>query len=96
MTFETLRLMAQDYANRHKEPSPLPAVVDTMAYAYQRVCQGEDPWTVLGDFSNARYGMTNVHNISATPVKKKSVLRGLSSLQKLPEDKAILIRRKIR
>lgn len=56
MTFETLRLMAHDYADRHKEPSPLPALIDTMAYAYQRICHGEDAWTALGDFSNAWYG----------------------------------------
>lgn len=56
MTFETLRLMAQDYADRHKEPQSLPATIDTMAYAYQRICQGEDPWTALGDFANAWYG----------------------------------------
>ena len=56
MKFETLRLMAQDYADRHKEPPPLPVTIDTMAYAYQRICQGEDPWTALGDFSNAWYG----------------------------------------
>ena len=56
MKFETLRLMAQDYADRHKEPPPLPATIDTMTYAYQRICQGEDPWTALGDFSNTCYG----------------------------------------
>ena len=56
MKFETLRLMAQDYADRHKEPPSLPAIIDTMASAYQRICQGEDPWTALGDFSNAWYG----------------------------------------
>src|SRR6266702_4639249 len=56
MKFETFRLMAQDYADRHKEPPSLPATIDTMAYAYQRICQGEDPWTALGDFSNAWYG----------------------------------------
>ena len=56
MKLETLRLMAQDYANRHREPSPLPTTIDTIRYAYQRICQGEDPWTALGDFSNAWYG----------------------------------------
>ncbi len=56
MKFETLRMMAQDYADRHKEPSSLPATIDTMASAYQRICRGEDPWTALGDFSNAWYG----------------------------------------
>jgi len=43
MSFEILRQMAQDYADRHKDPSPLPATIDTIAYAYQRICQGEDP-----------------------------------------------------
>jgi hypothetical protein len=56
MKFETLRMMAQDYADRHKEPQSLPVTSDTMTYAYQRICQGEDPWTALGDFSNAWYG----------------------------------------
>ena len=56
MKFETLRLMAQDYADRYREPPPLPATIDTMAYAYERIWQGEDPWTALGDFSNAWYG----------------------------------------
>lgn len=36
MNFETLRLMAQDYADRVKEPSPLPTTIDTMAYAHLR------------------------------------------------------------
>src|SRR6266496_3776411 len=53
MKFETLRLMAQDYADRYKEPQPLPAIIDTMAYAYQRICQGEDPWTAWGAFCAA-------------------------------------------
>ncbi|HET8841312.1 MAG TPA: hypothetical protein VFN35_07575 [Ktedonobacteraceae bacterium] len=56
MQFETLRLMAQDYADRHQEPSSLPTIIDTIARAYQRICQGEDSWTALGDFSNAWYG----------------------------------------
>ncbi len=56
MSFEILRMMAQEYADRHKEPQTLPATIDTLAYAYQRICQGEDPWTALGDFSNAWYG----------------------------------------
>jgi hypothetical protein len=52
---ETLRLMAQDYAEWHREPSPLPAKIDTMAYSYHYICWGEDSWTALGDFSNAWY-----------------------------------------
>jgi hypothetical protein len=50
MSFKILRMMAQEYADRHKEPLPLPATIDTMAYAYQRICQGEDPWSALGIF----------------------------------------------
>jgi hypothetical protein len=56
MTFEMLRIMVQEYANQHKEPAQLPAVIDTISVAYQRICQGEDAWTALGDFSNAWYG----------------------------------------
>jgi hypothetical protein len=53
---ETLRMMAQEYADRQKRPPQLPATIDTICYAYQRICQGEDPWTALGDFSNAWFG----------------------------------------
>ena len=35
MSFEILRMMAQEYADRHKEPPSLPATIETMAYAYQ-------------------------------------------------------------
>jgi len=41
--FEMLKLMAQHYQDQHKEPSPLPTVIHTMEYAYQCICQGEDP-----------------------------------------------------
>jgi hypothetical protein len=27
----------------------------TMAWAYQDICAGEDPWTALGNFKNAWY-----------------------------------------
>ena len=33
-----------------------PAIMQTMAWAYQQICAGEDPWTALGNFSNAWYG----------------------------------------
>ena len=32
-----------------------PAIMQTMAWAYQQICAGEDPWTALGNFSNAWY-----------------------------------------
>ena len=56
MKFETLCMMAQTYADQKNASPTLPATIDTMASAYQRICQGEDPWTALGDFSNAWYG----------------------------------------
>jgi hypothetical protein len=51
MKFETLRMMAQTYADQKKEAPLLPATTDTMTSAYQRICQREDPWTALGDFT---------------------------------------------
>ena len=30
--------------------------IQTMARAYQQICDGEDPWTALGNFTNAWYG----------------------------------------
>jgi hypothetical protein len=29
--------------------------LQTMAWAYQQICTGEDPWTALGNFTNAWY-----------------------------------------
>lgn len=56
MSLEALTSLIRAYDDQHKgQPSP-PAVIDTIAYAYQRICEGEDPWTALGDFSNAWYG----------------------------------------
>jgi hypothetical protein len=33
-----------------------PAIIQTMAWAYTQICAGEDPWTALGNFTNAWYG----------------------------------------
>jgi len=33
----------------------LPATIQTMAWAYRQICAGEDPWTALGNFTNAWY-----------------------------------------
>lgn len=30
--------------------------LQTMAYSYQEICQGEEPWIALGNFMNAWYG----------------------------------------
>ena len=56
LTFETLRAMAQAYDEKTKEPPLLPATVETMRWAYEQICTGEDPWTALGNFTNAWYG----------------------------------------
>jgi len=33
----------------------MPKPIQTMAWAYQQLCAGEDPWTALGNFKNAWY-----------------------------------------
>ncbi len=33
----------------------MPKTIHTIAWAYQQICAGEDPWTALGDFTNAWY-----------------------------------------
>ncbi len=33
----------------------MPKMIHTMARAYQEICAGEDPWTALGNFTNAWY-----------------------------------------
>jgi hypothetical protein len=56
LTFETLQAMAQAYDDKTKEPPLLPATIETMRWAYEQICTGEDPWTALGNFTNAWYG----------------------------------------
>lgn len=33
----------------------MPETIQTMASAYKQICAGEDPWTSLGNFTNAWY-----------------------------------------
>ena len=33
----------------------MPKTIQTMVWAYQQICAGEDPWTALGNFTNAWY-----------------------------------------
>ena len=33
----------------------MPKTIQTMAWAYQQICAGEEPWTALGNFKNAWY-----------------------------------------
>ncbi len=37
-------------------PPILPRIIQTMTWAYDEICAGEDPWTALGNFTNAWYG----------------------------------------
>lgn len=55
-TFEMLQAMAQAYDEKKKEPPILPATIETITWAYEQICTGEDPWTALGNFTNAWYG----------------------------------------
>ncbi len=56
MSFETMKILAQAYRDLKSRPSRLPKKVQTMARAYNDICTGEDPWTALGNFTNAWYG----------------------------------------
>lgn len=56
MAPETFQLMAQAYEESIRDPSILPGTIQTMVRAYHEICAGEDPWTALGNFTNAWYG----------------------------------------
>ncbi len=49
----------------------MPKTIQTMAWAYQQICEGEDPWTALGNFTNAWYGYAK--DIRATLVSEPLV-----------------------
>src|SRR5260370_5293548 len=55
MTLSMFEIMARAYQNKEQEPLTMPATIQTMARAYADICQGEDPWTALGNFTNAWY-----------------------------------------
>src|SRR5690348_826459 len=54
MSQETIELMVQTCKLQMKNRR-MPARLDTMAWAYNEICTGEDPWTALGNFTNAWY-----------------------------------------
>jgi hypothetical protein len=56
LRYETLRTMAQAYHEQKQEPPVLPITLETMKWAYEQICAGEDPWTALGNFTNAWFG----------------------------------------
>jgi len=53
---ETIQLMAQTYEEWMHDSAVAARPLETMNWAYQRICTGEDPWTGLGNFSHAWYG----------------------------------------
>jgi hypothetical protein len=55
MTLSMFEIMARTYQDKEQEPPPMPATIQTMTRAYTDICQGEDPWTALGNFTNAWY-----------------------------------------
>jgi hypothetical protein len=55
MTLSMFEIIARAYQDQKQEPSPMPATIQTMTRAYAEICRGEDPWTALGNFTNAWY-----------------------------------------
>lgn len=55
MTLDMFEIIARAYQDKEQEPSIMPATVQTMSRAHAEICQGEDPWTALGNFTNAWY-----------------------------------------
>lgn len=53
---ETIRLMTQTYEEWMRDSTVPSRPLETMRWAYQQICAGEDPWTGLGSFSHAWYG----------------------------------------
>lgn len=56
MAPKMVRLTVPLYEENTQEPPILPKIIETMAWAYHEICIGEDPWTALGNFTNAWYG----------------------------------------
>ena len=50
--FEKVRPIYEKSRNR----TNLPGKIQTMRRAFQQICDGEDPWTALGNFRNAWFG----------------------------------------
>ena len=56
MSFKTLQALAQEYHEKQQEPPIMPATIETMTWAYEQIGKGDDPWTALGNFTNAWFG----------------------------------------
>lgn len=53
---EAIQLLAQMHEEWMRQSSAISRPLETMQWAYQQICSGEDPWTGLGNFSHAWYG----------------------------------------
>jgi hypothetical protein len=56
MALKMVKLTMPIQEERAQEPPILPRIIQTMIWAYNEICAGEDPWTALGNFTNAWYG----------------------------------------
>jgi len=56
MTLKMIKLMVPIQEESAQELPILPGTIETMTWAYDEICAGEDPWTALGNFTNAWYG----------------------------------------
>jgi hypothetical protein len=56
MALKMVKLTMPIHEERAQETIILPRTIETMAWAYDEICAGEDSWTALGNFTNAWYG----------------------------------------
>ncbi len=56
MALKMVKLTMPIQVEKAQESPILPRTIETMAWAYNEICAGEDPWTALGNFTNAWYG----------------------------------------
>ncbi|MGB8347545.1 MAG: hypothetical protein WCD86_21870 [Ktedonobacteraceae bacterium] len=45
----------ENYLSQLGQQTMMPGTIQTMSRAYTQICAGEDPWTALGNFTNAWY-----------------------------------------
>lgn len=56
MALKMVNLIVPIQEERAQDPPILLGTIETMTWAYDEICAGEDPWTALGNFTNAWYG----------------------------------------
>ena len=55
MALKMVKLSIPMQEEKAQEPPILPRIIQTMIWAYDEICAGEDPQTALGNFTNAWY-----------------------------------------